>query len=245
MPKAYLIARIDVTDPERYARYTAATPAIAARFGGRFIVRGGRYEAKEGRGARAQRRHRVPRLRQRARLLRRPRLPRRAAARARGVGARDRHRRGRGGSLMPAYWIAHVTVTDAEAYGRYARLAHRRPSQAHGGRFLARGGRYVQLEGHDRARNVVVEFPSLEAAEACYRSPAVPGGAHPRPRRRRARLWSWKGRPDVRERVCNERARLPRSAAAPSAGWRRPSRGIRWWSATSGPARPAAPGPWS
>ena len=49
MPKAYLIARIDVTDPERYARYTAATPDIAARFGGRFIVRGGRHEAKEGR----------------------------------------------------------------------------------------------------------------------------------------------------------------------------------------------------
>jgi uncharacterized protein (DUF1330 family) len=49
MPKAYLIARIDVTDPERYARYAAATPGIAARFGGRFIARGGRHEAKEGR----------------------------------------------------------------------------------------------------------------------------------------------------------------------------------------------------
>jgi uncharacterized protein (DUF1330 family) len=48
MPKAYLVARIDVTDPERYARYTAATPAIAARHGGRFIARGGRHEAKEG-----------------------------------------------------------------------------------------------------------------------------------------------------------------------------------------------------
>ncbi len=48
MPKGYLIARIDVTDPERYARYTAATPGIAARHGGHFIVRAGRYEAKEG-----------------------------------------------------------------------------------------------------------------------------------------------------------------------------------------------------
>ena len=48
MPKAYLIARIDVTDPERYAQYAAVTPGIAARFGGRFIARGGRYEAKEG-----------------------------------------------------------------------------------------------------------------------------------------------------------------------------------------------------
>jgi uncharacterized protein (DUF1330 family) len=72
---------------------------------------------------------------------------------------------------MPAYWIAHATVTDPEAYGRYAKLATEAIA-AHGGRFLARGGRYVQLEGNDRARNVLAEFPSLEAAEACYRSAA-------------------------------------------------------------------------
>jgi uncharacterized protein (DUF1330 family) len=48
MPKAYIIARIDVTDPEEYGRYTAATPALAAAFGGRFIARAGRHEALEG-----------------------------------------------------------------------------------------------------------------------------------------------------------------------------------------------------
>lgn len=48
MPKGYLIARIDLTDPEVYARYAAETPGLAARHGGRFIVRAGRYEAKEG-----------------------------------------------------------------------------------------------------------------------------------------------------------------------------------------------------
>ena len=37
--------------------------------------------------------------------------------------------------------------------------------------FLARGGRYKQLEGNDRARNVVARFPSYEAAVACYESP--------------------------------------------------------------------------
>ncbi|MFT3689737.1 DUF1330 domain-containing protein [Paenirhodobacter sp.] len=73
---------------------------------------------------------------------------------------------------MPgAYWIAHVTVTNPEAYGKYATAAG--PAIAeHGGRFLARGARYVQLEGRDRARNVLAWFPSLEAAEACYRSAA-------------------------------------------------------------------------
>ncbi len=73
---------------------------------------------------------------------------------------------------MPgAYWIAHVTVLDPEAYGKYAELAGPAIAAA-GGKFLARGARYVQLEGNDRARNVLAWFPSLEAAEACYRGPA-------------------------------------------------------------------------
>ncbi|GHE85575.1 hypothetical protein GCM10016455_00960 [Aliiroseovarius zhejiangensis] len=71
---------------------------------------------------------------------------------------------------MPALWIAHVTVTDDDAYGKYAALAG--PAIAkHGGHFIARGGRYVQLEGKDRPRNVVAKFPSVEAAEGCYHSP--------------------------------------------------------------------------
>lgn len=70
---------------------------------------------------------------------------------------------------MPALWIAHVTVTDAEAYGRYAELAGPAISK-HGGTFIARAGRYVQLEGKERPRNVVAKFPSVEAAVACYNS---------------------------------------------------------------------------
>ena len=71
---------------------------------------------------------------------------------------------------MPAaYWIAHVTVTDEAGYAEYARLAG--PAiTLHGGEFLARGGRTVALEGTARPRNVLARFPSVEAAEACYRS---------------------------------------------------------------------------
>lgn len=70
---------------------------------------------------------------------------------------------------MPALWIAHVNVTDEEAYGKYAALAG--PAiEKHGGYFIARAAPYVQLEGNDRPRNVVAKFPSLEAAEACYHS---------------------------------------------------------------------------
>lgn len=72
---------------------------------------------------------------------------------------------------MPtALWIAHVHVTDAEAYAKYAAGATTAIA-AHGGVFLARGGRYVQLEGNDRPRNVVARFPSLERAVDCYNSP--------------------------------------------------------------------------
>ncbi len=72
---------------------------------------------------------------------------------------------------MPAYWIAHITVTDPDAYGRYSALAG--PAiEGHGGTFLARGGAYAQFEGTERQRHVVIEFPDLATAEACYRSPA-------------------------------------------------------------------------
>lgn len=70
---------------------------------------------------------------------------------------------------MGALWIAHVTVTDDEAYGRYAKLATKAIA-AHGGKFIARGGRFVQLEGRARPRNVVARFPTVEAAEECYNS---------------------------------------------------------------------------
>ena len=72
---------------------------------------------------------------------------------------------------MSALWIAHVHVTDEDAYGKYAALATVAIA-SFGGVFLARGGRYVQLEGNDRPRNVVARFPSLEAAVDCYNSDA-------------------------------------------------------------------------
>ena len=45
---AYLIAEVDVTDPKAYEEYRKLTPAAVAAYGGRFIVRGGEVESKEG-----------------------------------------------------------------------------------------------------------------------------------------------------------------------------------------------------
>src|SRR3954465_8857130 len=48
MPKGYWIARVDVSDEEGYKPYAAANPAIFKKFGGRFVVRAGRFENPEG-----------------------------------------------------------------------------------------------------------------------------------------------------------------------------------------------------
>lgn len=70
---------------------------------------------------------------------------------------------------MAGLWIAHIDVTDEEAYGRYVAGATEAIA-AHGGHFVARGGRYQQMEGADHPRNVVVRFDSFDDAVACYES---------------------------------------------------------------------------
>jgi uncharacterized protein (DUF1330 family) len=45
---AYIIADVEITDPARYAEYVKVVPETIARYGGRFVVRGGRTETLEG-----------------------------------------------------------------------------------------------------------------------------------------------------------------------------------------------------
>ena len=45
---AYVIVETDITDPERYEQYKAASPAAIAAGGGRFLVRGGDIAVLEG-----------------------------------------------------------------------------------------------------------------------------------------------------------------------------------------------------
>ena len=71
---------------------------------------------------------------------------------------------------MPAYIIARVQVTDWERYRQYTN-ATPAAVEKFGGRFIVRGGETVALEGPpETARLVVIEFPSLDQAEAFYRS---------------------------------------------------------------------------
>ncbi|MGA3000878.1 MAG: DUF1330 domain-containing protein [Acetobacteraceae bacterium] len=48
MAKGYWIARVDVTDPDGYQAYVKANAAAFGKFGARFIIRGGQFEAPEG-----------------------------------------------------------------------------------------------------------------------------------------------------------------------------------------------------
>ena len=72
---------------------------------------------------------------------------------------------------MPkGYWIARLTVNDAARYPDYVALAA--PAYARfGAKLIVRAGKFDAVEGEARPRNVVVEFPTYQAAMDCYNSP--------------------------------------------------------------------------
>ncbi len=72
---------------------------------------------------------------------------------------------------MPkGYWIVRVDITDQEKYKAYV-AANAEPLKKFGARFLVRAGRFENPEGTSRMRNVVIEFPTYQAALDCWKSP--------------------------------------------------------------------------
>ncbi len=182
MPNGYWIPHIDVSDPEGYKRYMAATPPAHDKYCGVALVRGGRMEVVEGRA--------------RARVVLRE-FPDYAAALACYRSPEYQSARplrlahstgdfviveGYEGPQPPAtdsppaagarkgYWIGHVDITDPDGYQAYM-AANAGPFGKFGARFLVRGGTREVVEGRVRGRTVVLEFPSFAAALDCYRSP--------------------------------------------------------------------------
>ena len=81
---------------------------------------------------------------------------------------------------MPAFWLARSKINEPVAYKRYTDQV---PSiiAKHGGKVLARGGKFEIMEGPDYfERFVVIEFPRLEAGVNCCRSPAYDDAARHR-----------------------------------------------------------------
>ncbi|MDO9405077.1 MAG: DUF1330 domain-containing protein [Polaromonas sp.] len=71
---------------------------------------------------------------------------------------------------MPAYWIARSRVIDPDRYWKYAQQVPEITGR-YGAKVLARGGESKTVEGRgDFTRFVVLEFPSLEQAIACWES---------------------------------------------------------------------------
>jgi uncharacterized protein (DUF1330 family) len=73
---------------------------------------------------------------------------------------------------VPAYVIVDIEITDPAQYERYKTLAPATVA-AFGGRYVARGGATLSLEGGwQSGRLVILEFDSLERAQAWHDSPA-------------------------------------------------------------------------
>lgn len=74
--------------------------------------------------------------------------------------------------MSKTYLVGQITVTNPEVYAVYASQVPQTIA-AFGGKYLVRGGHATQLEGQAHGeRNVVIEFPSREIAEAWYNSDA-------------------------------------------------------------------------
>lgn len=71
---------------------------------------------------------------------------------------------------MPSYIIAQVEVTDMVKYREYMKVTPE-TIKMYGGKFIARGGAPVTLEGNTENRRVVIlEFENTEKAKAWYHS---------------------------------------------------------------------------
>ncbi len=182
MVKGYWIPHLDVTNPQGFQAYRETADAWHKTNGSVLIARGGKSEVVEGK--------------QRARNVIREYPSYDVALAAYSSSEYEHAHKFREGNAVcdfpivegyegpqpppigtpPAagarkgYWIAHVDITDVEGYKPY-QTENAKAFGQYGARFLVRGGRQTVKEGHVRSRTVVMEFPSYEAALACYRSP--------------------------------------------------------------------------
>ena len=71
---------------------------------------------------------------------------------------------------MTAYWLARAKINNHDEYMKYATQV---PAilKNFNGKILTRGGNHKTLEGRDHfERFIIIEFPSMEEAEACFNS---------------------------------------------------------------------------
>jgi uncharacterized protein (DUF1330 family) len=181
MPKGYWIPQIDISNPEGYKAYMAATPPAHEKYRGVALVRGGKMEAVEGRARGRCVLREFPDFATALACYRSEEYQRAKPLRLEHstcdfviVEGYDGPQPTVSSPPPPAskkgYWIVQVDAPDPEAYKPYL-AANQAPFGKFGARYLVRGGRCEVMEGRARSRIVVLEFPSYDAASACYRSP--------------------------------------------------------------------------
>ena len=174
----YLIARFDMTDPEKapaaYKKYVETAGPAYAEHNARFLVRGGKAELMEGEMRTRNVVIEFPTLAdayacyqsetyQKAREHRLPVATGEIVIVEGQVKQRPAQASGKG------YWIGRYDVQDMTAFKKYSEA--NAPAFAEWeGLFLVRGGPHQAMEGQARERNVVIEFPSVQHAIDCYRS---------------------------------------------------------------------------
>lgn len=182
MPKGYWIPHLDVADMAKFQAYRTTADAWHKTNGSELLVRGGRREVMEGkvRGRNVLREYSSYAVALAAYSS--PEYTRAHALRegralcdfliVDGYDGAQPPPVGTPPALAPlkGFWIAQVDVTDADGYKLYT-VANQIAFGTFGARYLVRAGRYEVMEGRARTRHVVMEFPSYDAALACYRSP--------------------------------------------------------------------------
>lgn len=182
MPRGYWIPHLDVPDMGPFQAYRSTADAWHRTNGSELLARGGRREVLEGT---ARARNILRAFDTYAAALAAYASPQYTRAHA----LREGHAscdfvivEGYDGPQPPpigtppaparlrGYWLAQIDVSDAAGYEPYTR-ANQAAFGMFGARYLVRAGRYQVVEGRARTRHVVVEFPSYDAALACYHAP--------------------------------------------------------------------------
>jgi uncharacterized protein (DUF1330 family) len=182
MTKGYWVPHLDVSNAQSFQAYRETADAWHATNGSKLLARAGRREVVEGemRGRNVAREFRSYDIAVAA--YHSPEYERAHALREGHAECDFVIVEGFEGPQPPpigtppaparlkGYWIAHADITDPEGYKAY-QAANAAAFGKYGGRFLVRGGRQQVMEGKARSRCVILEYPSYEAALACYRSP--------------------------------------------------------------------------
>ena len=181
MPKGYWIPHLDVSNPDSFQAYRTMADAWHEHNGSRLLARAGRREVVEGRMRSRNVLREFPSFDHAVAAYSSPEYSRAKPLRAghavcdflivegydgpqpQPVGTQPAP------AALKGYWIAHIEVTDSEGYKPYI-AANKAAFGKFGVRYLVLNGRTEVTEGSQRPRTVVLEFPSYEAALACYRS---------------------------------------------------------------------------